>query len=39
MRHSRRRILLFRDIADYFFLAGIALMVITMVSISLHLIN
>jgi hypothetical protein len=25
MRHTRRRILLFRDIADYFFLAGIAL--------------
>ena len=39
MRHSVRRIALFRDIADYFFLAGITLMVIAMVSISLHLIH
>ena len=39
MRHTRRRIILFRDIADYFFLAGIALLVLTMVSVSLHLIK
>ena len=39
MRHTKLRVIFFRDMADYFFLAGISLMVITMVSISLNLIS
>lgn len=39
MRHTKKQILLYRDIADYCFLAGIFLMVVTMVSISLNIIR